>query len=209
MIIICVLPFLFSGLILGITAGISPGPLLALVISETLKQNRAGGVRVALAPLITDLPIIIFSIFIISKISGQNIVLGVISFSGALFIAYLGFDCVRTKGMEVSIDEKKTGSLIRGAAANFLSPHPYLFWITVGAPVTLKAYKTGFFASIIFLSAFYFSLVGSKIIIALLVDKSRNILQNKVYIRIMKGMGIVLLVFALLFVKEGIGFLMK
>lgn len=49
--------FLISGIIFGLSAGISPGPLLALVISETLKFGRKEGIKVAIAPLITDIPI--------------------------------------------------------------------------------------------------------------------------------------------------------
>ena len=204
-----VFPFLLSGLILGITAGISPGPLLALVISETLKHNKAGGIRVAIAPLFTDIPIIIISLFIISKLSNQNILLGIISLSGAVFISYIGYDCIRIKGIELSTEGKKSGSLFRGIIANTLSPYPYLFWLTVGAPITFKAYKISLAASIQFLLAFYICLVGSKIIISLLVDKSRNVLQNKAYIRIMRVMGIALYIFALLFIREGIKFLVK
>ena len=203
------LSFLLSGIILGFTAGVSPGPLLALVVSETLKHNKAGGIRVAVAPLFTDIPIIIITLFIITKLSDQNLLLGIISLSGAAFISYLGYDCVRVKGIDLSSEVKKPISLFRGIIANTLSPHPYLFWLTVGAPITLKAYKTGPAAAALFLIAFYICLIGSKIIISLLVDKSRNILQNNAYIRIMRVMGIVLFIFALLFVKEGIEFLLK
>ncbi|MCX9013779.1 MAG: hypothetical protein OIN89_03135 [Candidatus Methanoperedens sp.] len=51
------LTFLVSGMIFGLTSGISPGPLLTLVISETLKNGSSGGMKVAVAPLITDIPI--------------------------------------------------------------------------------------------------------------------------------------------------------
>jgi hypothetical protein len=48
--------FLTIGIILGLSAGFAPGPLLTLVISETLQHNINSGVKVALAPIITDLP---------------------------------------------------------------------------------------------------------------------------------------------------------
>ena len=55
--------FLTMGAFLGLTAGLSPGPLLTLVITETLKHSRAAGIKIAVAPLITDVPIIIFTYF--------------------------------------------------------------------------------------------------------------------------------------------------
>ena len=40
---------LTSGLILGLPAGLVPGPLLALVITQSLKHNMKEGIKVALA----------------------------------------------------------------------------------------------------------------------------------------------------------------
>ncbi|NCD26558.1 MAG: hypothetical protein EOL86_13335, partial [Deltaproteobacteria bacterium] len=48
-----------SGLVLGLSAGLSPGPLLTLMLSETLRHGVRAGLLVAVAPLISDLPIII------------------------------------------------------------------------------------------------------------------------------------------------------
>jgi len=50
--------FLTIGIMLGTSAGFAPGPLLTLVISESLQHGVKSGAKVALAPIITDLPII-------------------------------------------------------------------------------------------------------------------------------------------------------
>jgi threonine/homoserine/homoserine lactone efflux protein len=47
-----------TALVFGLSAGLSPGPLMTLVIAETLKRGIPAGIRIAVAPLITDLPII-------------------------------------------------------------------------------------------------------------------------------------------------------
>ena len=44
--------FLTIGAALGLSAGLAPGPLLTLVISETLQHGVKSGVKVALAPVI-------------------------------------------------------------------------------------------------------------------------------------------------------------
>jgi threonine/homoserine/homoserine lactone efflux protein len=77
--------FLIAGIILGLSAGVAPGPLLTLVISETIQHNIKAGVKVALAPLVTDLPIVLLTFFIISKLSSFNLILGIISLCGACF----------------------------------------------------------------------------------------------------------------------------
>jgi len=72
--------FLTIGLILGLSAGIAPGPLLTLVISETLRHDVKAGIRVALAPIITDAPVIILTILLSASLSEFNVILGGISF---------------------------------------------------------------------------------------------------------------------------------
>jgi threonine/homoserine/homoserine lactone efflux protein len=195
------------GAVFGLTAGISPGPLLTLVISETLRHNKSEGVKIALAPLITDIPIVLLTIFILSKMASSDIVLGMISILGGIFIAYLGYDSIKSRGIEIDIQNLKLKSIRKGIIVNLLSPHPYIFWLMVGAPITIKAYQENPVAAFAFIAAFYVLLVGSKIGIALVVDKSRTFLRNKVFIWILRILGLVLLIFAILLIKEGLGYL--
>jgi threonine/homoserine/homoserine lactone efflux protein len=160
------------GAVFGLTAGISPGPLLTLVISETLRHTKTEGVKIAVAPLITDIPIVFLTIFILSKMASSDIVLGIISILGGVFIAYLGFDSIKSKGIEIDIQNLKLKSIRKGIIVNILSPHPYIFWLMVGAPITIKAYQASPVAAFAFIIAFYVLLIGSKISIALVVEFS-------------------------------------
>ena len=196
--------FLISGLVFGLAAGISPGPLLALVISETLKHSRREGVKVAIAPILTDTPIVLVTIFILAKLASFNLILGAISISGALFISYLAYESITTKAVDMNLVEAKVTSIRKGIVTNFLSPHPYLFWMTIGAPTVLKAYSTNATAAILFIAGFYFCLVGSKIVVALVVDKSKSFLSSKAYVYIMRILGLALLVFAVFFIRDGL-----
>ena len=81
---------LIAGLTLGFSAGISPGPMLALTISETLKYGVNTGIKVALAPLVTDTPIVAGSVFLLSELSNLESIFGIISIIGALVLFYLG-----------------------------------------------------------------------------------------------------------------------
>ena len=56
---------LFVGALFGLSAGFSPGPLMTLVISQTLQHNAREGALVAASPLVTDAPIILISFFVV------------------------------------------------------------------------------------------------------------------------------------------------
>ncbi len=79
---------LLLGLSLGLGAGLSPGPLLTLVITATLERGFGAGLRVALAPFITDLPIILATLLFLNSLP-EVAVVG-LTLAGGLFVLYLG-----------------------------------------------------------------------------------------------------------------------
>ena len=198
------IPFLTMGAFFGLSAGISPGPLLTLVITETLKHNRKEGIKVAVAPLITDLPIILLTSLIFSRLSKYNLVLAFISLSGGIYFSWLGYETLKTKELDVDIKKKKSDSLRKGITANFLNPNPYIFWLTAGIPNAFKAYERSLITVILYFLLFYVMLIGSKIIVALLVERSKDFLRKNTYRIIMLILGTALSGFAVWFFYEGI-----
>lgn len=202
-----ILQFISAGVLLGLSSGLSPGPLLTLVLTQTIKHNRAEGIKVALSPLITDLPIILVTVLILSKFAQLDIFLAIISFIGAIFLAYLGVESLRTREMSIDLQDSKSGSLRKGIIANFLNPSPYLFWATVGTPLMFKAYKTDLLTSMLFMVSFYVFLIGSKIVVAILVDRTKQFINQRIYIVIVRILGIGLLIFSLIFLYDGVKYL--
>jgi len=200
--------YLGSGLFLGIVAGISPGPLLPLVVTETLKYGRKEGIKLALAPLITDLPIILAAYFLIQNFAENSLLLGIISLLGALFLLLLAYENIRYKPSVKNKPIQKPKSFQKGIVVNLLNPHPYLFWILVGAPILVNAGLISSFAIVLFLAGFYVMLVGSKIVFALLTGKMKNILQQKAFVLSIRFLGIVLIVFSVLLFKEAVHYIL-
>jgi len=198
------LEFLISGVIIGLAAGIAPGPLLALVFCETLKHGKNEGIKIAGSPLITDLPIVLFVLFILSSLIGYNFVIGMISLFGACYLIYSGVESLRVKITKFEVELAKKDALKRGVIANFLSPHPYLFWLSIGGPIIFKSLDIHISATILFILGFYSLLIGSKIGIVLVVEKSKSFIKSKYYLYIVRVLGIALILFALIFVKDGL-----
>jgi len=188
--------YLTIGIILGLSAGFTPGPLLTLVVSETLEHGIKAGIKVSIAPIITDLPIIIITIYVFSQLSNFNNILGVVSLVGGCFVLFLAYESLSSKTKETNFEEEMPKSLAKGILANVLSPYPYLFWLSVGAPIMTKAQDLNRLAPLAFILAFYVFLLGSKILLAILVGKSKSFLSSDVYIYIKRFLGLVLCVLA-------------
>ncbi len=196
--------FLVVGIILGLPAGLAPGPLLALIISETIQHNTKSGIKVALAPLLTDLPIILTAFYILAALSDFNRILGIVSLTGGLVVLYMGWNALRTKGVDLNAKIKPPASLTKGILANVLNPHPYLFWLSVGAPIMNQAIETSMIALAAFIFGFYVMLVGSKVLMAILVGQSKSFLNGSLYTYALRFLGLVLCVFSLFLFRDGL-----
>jgi threonine/homoserine/homoserine lactone efflux protein len=198
---------LLGGVLLGLAAGFSPGPLMVLVISSTLRYSMAEGLKVSLSPVITDLPIIAISLYLMGRLSDSSLALGVISFAGALFVFHMGWGTLRINRIDPSQDSGKPHSLRLGVIANFLSPHPYLFWFSLGAPLTVKHSADSWMGGAGFILSFYIALIGSKMLAALLFGKARHLITGNPYVYTMRVLGVLLMVFSLLLLEEGLAHL--
>jgi len=199
---------LLAAFVLGLTAGISPGPLILLTVSETLRYGRNAGLKVALSPLITDIPIIIISFLIIKYLKGYEPVLGIISICGALFVLFLAFETFFPgKKLQSETSTEKSRSLKKGISVNLLNPHPYLFWLTVGSSYLMKAKETGIFTVTGFITIFYVCLLSSKIVTVFITLKTRLFLESGAYKIIIKLIGILLIILAGVLLREGLQYL--
>lgn len=196
--------FLIMGLVLGLSAGLTPGPLLTLVVSETLRYHVGAGIRVAVAPLMSDLPIVVVSVGLLSTMAGFKVVLGVISMMGGLVVFRMGVHGLKTRELAIEPEMSGRNALVKGVLVNVFSPHPYLFWISVGAPLVHQALAVNIAAAGAFILGFYLFLVGSKVVLALVVARSRTVIKGRAYVWIMRGLGVVLCLLALILLKDGL-----
>jgi threonine/homoserine/homoserine lactone efflux protein len=175
------LEIVLAGFSLGFSGGIAPGPLMIQTINQTLKYNVWEGIKVGIAPLLTDAPIIIAIYFVLNKLQSANSVLGAISLFGAIYLANLARKIWSAKIPTVDFNQVKPGSIRKGMMTNLLNPAPYIFWSTIATPLLLKGYQHGLEIAIAFIISIYFPLVGIKIFMAFLARKSMDKLQGKTY----------------------------
>jgi threonine/homoserine/homoserine lactone efflux protein len=196
--------YLAMGAFLGLAAGTSPGPLLAVTISETLQHGKWEGIKVAVSPLITDLPIILAVLFVLSHLTSSDLFVGIIAFLGASYLIYSGIESLKIKKDSIELNAGKKDALKKGVIVNFGNPHPYVFWLSIGGPIIFKSFSIHIWATILFITGFYLLLVGSKVIVALIVEKSKYFINSKYYFSIIRTLGIAQILFGLTFIKVGL-----
>ena len=193
-----------TGLLLGAPSGLAPGPMLLLIISETLRHGKRAGLKVACIPLLTDAPIVLASGLLFTQITNMNTLLGVISIIGSIFLLHIGVKSLLAANSEF-IDYTPRPLLLREIMiANLTNPNPYLFWFTVGAPIMVRSFQHNLSKGLSFLVSFYLGMVGIKLILAIATGESRDFLQGFLYKSTMQLLSLMLICFAIYLMLDGI-----
>ena len=136
--------------------------------------------------------------------TSNNFIIGIIAFFDASYLIYSGIESLKIKQKSAEFKLNKKAALKRGIIVNFGNPHPYLFWLSIGGPIIFKSLSIHFLATILFIIGFYSFLVGSKVIVALIVERSKYFINSKYYFFIIRILGIAQIIFGLTFIKVGL-----
>lgn len=194
---------LLLGITIGVSAGLSPGPLLTLVLTTALQRGFGAGVRVACSPLVTDGLVIAIVLSVLSSVPDS--VVRLLSAGGGLFVIWLGVTTIWHAGraeLVVEATRPVQRDLWRGVIVNVLSPHPWLFWLGVGGPILVTSWHKTPAHATAFLLGFYGCLIGSKIAVAAAVAAGRKRLVTAWYRRLLQGSGALLLLAGMALVFE-------
>ena len=191
---------LILGLTLGAAAGITPGPLFALVVTTGLQRGFGAGARTALAPLLSDVPVVAVALAAVASLPDTTVVW--LGRFGGVYLIWLGVETVREAAAGPGSADDRFRDLGRGVVANLLSPHPWLFWFAVGAPATVSAWGRSPGSAVAFVAGFYLLLVGSKVAVAFFAASGRRILTEAARVRFAQVGGGVIVVMGILLLVE-------
>lgn len=186
-----------AAIVYGFSAGLMPGPMLMVAIAQTLQHGFREGLKIAFCPILTDAPRIALLLFIVPQLQSFNRVVGVIGLTGAAYLAWLAVDTWRSRPPQV---EKAVAEAPRswqkGIVTNLVNPNPWLFWVTVGTPLLVRAWKIGPAAPAAFTVLFFTCLISSSVAFLAVVARYRDRMVYHTYRAVMRLLSLLLLVFA-------------
>ena len=159
-----IIQYFLQGMALGLPAAMTPGPFQTYLINQTLTGGWQRGAPIAFAPLISDAPAVLATLFVLNQLPGNF--LQIISLIGGGFVLYMAWGLwkhwrarAQVSRLEPSQSEPG-GGLWRGVIMNLLSPGLYAFWAFVSGPILLSALQQSWFYGAAFLLGFYVTLIG-------------------------------------------------
>jgi threonine/homoserine/homoserine lactone efflux protein len=161
--------YLLQGAGFGLAAASQPGPFQTYLISQTLTRGWRRTLPAALAPLLSDGPIILLCVLLLSRVPAW--MQRGLYIAGGLFILHLAYGTFNAwKNFHPSLPAADPGnaqSLFKAAIMNILNPNPYIFWTLVTGPVLVKGWRETPAHGIGFLVGFYGTMICSLAVIIL------------------------------------------
>lgn len=175
--------FFFAALSFGLAAGLKPGPLGIIVIQQTLSKGLPAGVRASLAPLITDGPIIMGALWLLTQFKSIDLFAATLGLLGGIYLVWLAIKILRVKNISLAGKLHSQSSLFTAVKVNLLNPSPYLFWFAVGGSYILRGSSL---ESAVFVVTAIGTLIASKIVVAVLAARFFASLESRGYLITMR-----------------------
>lgn len=192
--------YLVNGAGLGLTAGLSPGPLMTLLLAESLRGGWPAGFRVSLAPLVTDSVLVSLALLVAAPLPPWGI--AAISVVGGAILIWMGWNTIRSRPLEPMAGGEPSGEgaaggagspLGRAIATNILNPQAFIFWLTVGGPVLRGSFEqTGVTGPLTFMGAFFAVMISINLVLAFSISRGRHLLKGAGYQWTLRGAGLIL-----------------
>jgi threonine/homoserine/homoserine lactone efflux protein len=152
------------------------------VVAETLRGGWLRGAAVAAGPLLADGPIIALAFVVLAQLSPDLV--RALSLVGGGYLLYLAITMF-INGRRARLDRNERlaarGGLLKGLLARALTPHAYLFWFLVGAPLLLQASQDHWLAPAAFILGYYSTIVGSNVVLALALHRWATSFSERAY----------------------------
>jgi threonine/homoserine/homoserine lactone efflux protein len=168
--------YLFLGMTYAFAAAVQPGPFQSFLISQTLSRGWRQTLPAALAPLVSDGPIILLVLLVLSQVPPwlEN----GLQLAGGVYLSYLAFeawkawrDYLTRAALPVRSSQQ---TLLKAALVNLLNPNPYLAWSLVMGPLLLKAWQETPVNGVALLVGFYCTMIASQAAIILIFSAAGN-----------------------------------
>lgn len=172
------------GILLGVGAAFSVGPIFVTIIQEAATRGFAASFRVILGSATADLllliPALLFS-WLIAQIAAAAFWVALI---GAGFFVYFAVEAYRDARRlwhaEQQINPPAGWSFWKGVIGNLANPLTWTFWLATGTPTMLFAFNNSGWIGLLFFTIIWFVVAsGLEALIAVAVARSRRMIGSR------------------------------
>ncbi len=169
--------YLISGVTYGFAAAVSPGPLSMYLMSQAVSRGWRKALPVAFSPLITDGPVAVLVLAILSRIPAGFV--SCLRVPGGILLLYLAreawksFRCFHPEPS--STTDPAPNSLFKAVFINWLNPNLYIGWSVIMGPIVLGGWNKSPVNGVAIVVGFYTTIVAVMAAMALVFAGAKSL----------------------------------
>ena len=197
----------FTGVIIGITGAVIPGPLTLFTVSEVIKSNRFAGLKIMLGHIISEFTLVLIIFLGLHNFLKSAAVLKITGAIGGLALVVMGVILFikhpSVKSLKAGNDKTISSGLVMGGIAfSIASPGFIVWWATIGISTVMRSLLYGVIGIMILLAGHWLADIAWYWSLSYAVEKGRDHLNDKTYQKIVKSLSILLILLGIYFICQ-------
>jgi threonine/homoserine/homoserine lactone efflux protein len=176
--------FLTSFLI-GFSGAVSPGPLLAVTVEETIRKDFKAGPLIIIGHSILEFLMVLLLVFGFGDFLKKEIIQRYLSIFGGSFLIYTGISIffsdkkIKNEKYESIPCKKNHFFILKGFFVSLSNPYWSIWWITIGLVYLSFAFPYGFKGIFLFFTGHILSDFLWYSLVSYFVFKSKKVINEK------------------------------
>lgn len=183
-------------LILGLAAGMAPGPYTTMVVATGLERGFRAALPLAMAPFVTDLAPLLLTSLLLTSLPPRTV--GIMGWVGGIVVVAIGLRLVTRHWSRADPRTSKDGgpATVRFwhvVAGTVLSPAPWIFWLGLGTPLFLRQWSKDWRLGLLFLVVLFVTNIASAAGLAWAASHGRRVMAPYWRTRMLRALGAALI----------------
>jgi len=178
-----------TAFIVGLSGAVTPGPVLALCVSETTRRGFVAAPLIVLGHAVLEALLIVCLVAGLGSLLLKGVVLGPIAVAGALVLAWMGVMMVRStvrreSQLDLSPEQATSGAgvpIVGGLLTSLANPYWVIWWATVGLTYIGASLQRGTPGLLSFFSGHILSDLAWYSVVAAAITAGRRSFIKRVY----------------------------
>ena len=199
-----------NSFLIGFSGAIMPGPLLAVDIAETPRHGWKSGPVLCIGHAIAEIGVVVVLALGVAAVASSPVVARTIGVIGGVALLLMGgsmaYDTLKKRiSYEATVQKKQAGYKLagKGITASLSNPYWFIWWVTIGLALLVKAQEFGIIGPIVFYFGHILSDFVWYTIVSVLLWKGRKLIMGTGLKVLILGCAVFLLYLGGQFIYDG------